>query len=343
MNKILSSEVLISVCVLTYNQKDFIAQCLDSVLMQETNFPYEIILGEDESSDGTREICIEYQKKFPEKIRLFLRSRKDVIYVGGSPTGRYNYLECAKAAKGKYFAFCEGDDYWTDPHKLQKQVDFLEANPDYTICFHAVNILTNGVERSSDLFHAETEKSFTIHDLAKGNMMHTASVVYRNGLIENFPEWFNQSPVGDYVLHLLNAKKGLIKYLPDTMAVYRAHPGGVWSHKHFSEIFPKWIWLMNKLLDEDFDEISKQGFMEQKQEMIRNYIQLAFRENQMELITKFFQQLFSSGDAEGIDIGIQTLLQHIKSSEKHIDNIQQTRTYRFIKKISGYKSRLLGN
>ena len=115
---------VVSVCVVTYQHKDFIRSCLDGILMQKTNFPFEIILGEDESTDGTREICKAYAEKYPDKIKLFLRSRKDVIYINQHATGRFNFMENLKAARGKYIAFCEGDDYWIDEYKLQKQVDF---------------------------------------------------------------------------------------------------------------------------------------------------------------------------------------------------------------------------
>ncbi|MEZ4781129.1 MAG: glycosyltransferase [Flavobacteriaceae bacterium] len=117
---------LVSVVVGVYNHERFIKLCLNGILMQKTDFKYEIILGEDASTDGTREICKEYAKRFPDKIKLFLRSRKDVIYINGNATGRYNFIENLKACQGKYIALCDGDDYWTDPLKLQKQVDFLK-------------------------------------------------------------------------------------------------------------------------------------------------------------------------------------------------------------------------
>src|SRR5690606_24131225 len=110
----------------------------------QTTFPFEIILGEDESNDGTREICKQYAAQYPDKIKLFLRSRKDVIYINGNPTGRFNFIENLKACSGKYIALCEGDDYWTDPLKLQKQVDFLENNSDFALCFHMVEVLKDG-------------------------------------------------------------------------------------------------------------------------------------------------------------------------------------------------------
>jgi glycosyltransferase involved in cell wall biosynthesis len=133
VNKI---QPLVSVVVITYNHKNYIKECLDSVLMQKTDFPYEIILGEDDSTDGTREICIDYAEKYPDKIRLFLRDEKDKIYINGKKTGRFNVLECYKDSRGEYIAICEGDDYWTYSAKLQEQVGFLELNQDFGLIGH---------------------------------------------------------------------------------------------------------------------------------------------------------------------------------------------------------------
>src|SRR5690606_33338178 len=108
----------VSVVVVTYQHARFIAKCLDCILDQKTNFPIEILVGEDESTDGTRGICQKYSQTHPDHIRLFLRSRKDVIHIMGKPTGRANFLGLLSEANGKYVAFCEGDDYWTDPLKL---------------------------------------------------------------------------------------------------------------------------------------------------------------------------------------------------------------------------------
>ncbi|MGI9517093.1 MAG: glycosyltransferase family 2 protein, partial [Pirellulaceae bacterium] len=109
---------LVSVCMITYNHAPYIARALDSVICQETSFPFEICLGEDESSDGTREICEEYARRYPDLIRMFCRSRNDVIYVDGHATGRFNLLETLKSCRGKYIALLEGDDYWCHPQKL---------------------------------------------------------------------------------------------------------------------------------------------------------------------------------------------------------------------------------
>ena len=114
---------LVSVCIQTYQHAPYIRECIDSVLMQETNFPFEIILGEDDSTDGTREICIEYHNRHPDIIRLFLRSEKDKIYINDEKTGRFNYIQNLKEAKGRYIALLDGDDYWISKNKLQQQAD----------------------------------------------------------------------------------------------------------------------------------------------------------------------------------------------------------------------------
>lgn len=224
-------EKLVSVCIQTYRHSRYIKKCLDSILAQETDFDFEILLGEDESDDGTREICIEYAKKYPQKIRLFLHSRSNNIYVNDRPTGKFNFFNNLKNSVGKYIAICEGDDYWTDKTKLQKQIDFMESNTNYSICFHAVKLLINN-KLQSDCLTEISGNEFTIADLACGNFIHTPSVVYRNVFPKTLPEYFNAVPVGDYPLHMLAARYGNIKYLPEAMAVYRIHEGGIHSENN---------------------------------------------------------------------------------------------------------------
>ncbi len=221
---------LVSVCVQTYNQESYIRECLDGILMQQTTFPYEIILGEDESSDGTRDICKAYAKKHPDKIRLFLRSRKDVIYINGNATGRYNFIENLKACSGKYIALCEGDDYWTDPLKLQKQVDFLEGNLEFGICFHNV-VESNIFTKSRNVIPGvKTDQIFTVYDYVLNNKTATCSILFRADVLkEGIPSWFALLPFGDLgvilsVLKVYN-KKGMV--LRDEMGVYRVHEGGI--------------------------------------------------------------------------------------------------------------------
>ena len=125
------SSPLLSICCITYNHENFIRQALDGCLMQQTNFPIEIIIHDDASTDNTANIIREYQGKHPHLIKTILQRENQYSAMG------FGFISNVfKEAQGKYIALCEGDDYWTDPLKLQKQVDFLEANPDFAICFH---------------------------------------------------------------------------------------------------------------------------------------------------------------------------------------------------------------
>lgn len=220
---------LVSVVCVTYNHEKYISQCLDSFLMQETNFDYEIILGEDESKDGTREICISYAEKHPKKIRLFLRSREDVIYINGQATGRYNLIESLKACKGKYIALCEGDDYWTDPLKLQKQVDLLEQNADLIACHHWQKY---GVYKEGSFFEVEAPKNghgYYPHPVASvehifANQLRVKSrtILFRNVITNDFfPDWFTKVAFGDVPLTFLLGKYGDFGFIDEEMAVYR--------------------------------------------------------------------------------------------------------------------------
>lgn len=130
----MKEQPLVSVCIPAFQHASFISECLDSVLAQQTNFAFEIILGEDDSKDGTRKICQRYSSQYPEKIRLFLRKDKDKISLLGRKSGRTNYLENFRSANGKYIAMLDGDDCWLSKDKLQKQVELLEDNPDAFLC-----------------------------------------------------------------------------------------------------------------------------------------------------------------------------------------------------------------
>ncbi|MFZ7120207.1 MAG: glycosyltransferase [Eubacteriaceae bacterium] len=243
-NKILSQEIsnpkklskkpLVSVCIITYNHVKYISKAIDGALMQITNFDYEILIGEDASIDGTRNICIEYALKYPDKIRLFLNNRDNVIYVNNRATGRWNLLNLLKNSKGTYVAICEGDDYWTDPEKLVLQVKYLDSQRDCSICFHNVlQIYQNNKIIPKPFCYKSQKKISNLLDLIKrGNFIPTCSVLFRNNIINEFPDWFNKTVVGDFPLHVLNAEYGDIGYINKIMGVKRSHIGGVWYSRN---------------------------------------------------------------------------------------------------------------
>lgn len=221
---------LVSVVVPTFQHAGFIGRCLDSILQQEVGFAVEVLVGEDESTDGTRAICERYAAEHPDRIRLFLRSRKDVINIMGRPTGRANFQGLLTSALGKYIALCEGDDYWSDPMKLQKQVDRLESDPRIVLSFHAVRVLKPDGVLVDDQITKVPEHYRTRMDLAtRGNYIHTPTVVFRN-VLDGYPPEFRDSPNGDFFLYMLLSASGELDYLPDAMSVYREGTG-IWSSR----------------------------------------------------------------------------------------------------------------
>ena len=170
---------LVSVVVTTYQHEKYISETLDSILAQQTSFPYEILLGEDGSQDGTRQICIEYAKKHADKIRLILHDRTKKIVVRGRPTGRYNLLTNFSSSNGKYIALCEGDDFWNDNRKLQKQVDFLEHHPTVVLSFHdCITIAPDGKLIDKSLLKSNARDLSQI-DLIQGRRVPTLTVMFR--------------------------------------------------------------------------------------------------------------------------------------------------------------------
>ena len=219
----------VSVFMMTYNHAPYIQQALESVLAQQTDFSVEIIIGEDCSTDGTREIVAEFAQRYPNQINALLHETN----VGASR----NQLLVLKACNGKYIAMLEGDDYWTDSLKLQKQVDFLDANPDYAVSTHNVAVVSEDKSygNAKKLFYSEMPfDTLTLEELAKGNTLPTVSCVYRNHFTAGpaptgFPDWLGKVKVGDFCLHLLAARFGKIKYFHEVMGAYRQHLGGVWT------------------------------------------------------------------------------------------------------------------
>jgi len=241
---------LVSVTTITYNHASYIRLCIEGILMQRTTFPFELVIGEDCSTDGTREIVLDYAQKYPEIIR--------VITTESNVGGQKNLNRTILACQGKYIAICEGDDYWTDPDKLQKQVDFLENHPDYSMCCHASRIINDDDENQTELVRlADTDKTFTLDDFLapiSKNFLRTETVVYRCEMVRELPEWYQHIFVGDYPLFLLLAYHGKIRYLDQVMSVYRRHGGGAWSTNIRNAEFQEGYYLSSIDMYQAFDE-----------------------------------------------------------------------------------------
>jgi glycosyltransferase involved in cell wall biosynthesis len=217
------TDLLLSVCLITYNHVKYINQAIDSILEQQTNFDWEIIIADDYSIDGTREILLDYQKKYPKLIRLILQEQN----VGAAR----NWIDLITSPKAKYIAYFEGDDYWTDPLKLQKHVDFLEANPDYSAVTANTMFLNDGILKYN---YTETKElwlktkfpiTLTYKDIASRIAPHTSTWLFRNN-IKAFPPSFLNFYVGDMPLFLMICDMGKVRYFNEIVSVYRVHDNG---------------------------------------------------------------------------------------------------------------------
>lgn len=220
---------LVSISCITYNHAPYIRQCLDGFMMQQTNFAFEVLIHDDASTDGTTEIIKEYEAKYPNIIKPLYEEENQWV-KGRRGSAVFNFPR----AKGKYIALCEGDDYWTDPLKLQKQVDFLEANPEYVMCSHMRMEYLQDKELFEKDWHGQLVDGI-IYDLDK--FIHgwwdfqTLTVMFRANQFDE--RIYSQYPVSnDAILFFHLLKKGKGYMIPQEMGVYRVHAGGVWSSKN---------------------------------------------------------------------------------------------------------------
>ena len=219
------NQLKVSVCCLAYNHASYIRQCLDGFLMQKTNFPIEILIHDDASTDGTQDIIREYEAKYPDIIKPIYQ-KENQYSKGISISLTYNWSR----AKGKYVAICEGDDYWTDPYKLQKQVDFLESHPDYVMCSHRFNQYIqdkNLLEEEKDLTFQGSD--YDLKNLIGGKWLtQTLTVMYRRSALD-LKEYESYGMSMDIILFYALLKNGKGYCFPNIMGTYRLHGGGTWS------------------------------------------------------------------------------------------------------------------
>ncbi|WP_166332755.1 glycosyltransferase [Sphingobacterium chungjuense] len=265
-------ENCVSVIIITYAQEKFIRHAINGVLSQKYFGEIELLICDDCSPDFTDKIVenIILNESIPKNVRIVYH--KNQSNLGIVP----NFVSALKKAKGQFIAICEGDDYWTDPLKLEKQVDYLTNNADCNLVYHRVMLY----DEDSKLFTKEhlNKEDFTLKRnldtlTRDGNFIHTPSVVFRNNI--NFDSPLFNGVVGDYILWYLNGEKGLYGYLPDYMAVYRIWNGGVWSKRrrattHFT--FAKMLTRMSKssndpvisnnLRQQSIDTLLRIGFSE---------------------------------------------------------------------------------
>ncbi|MCB0784993.1 MAG: glycosyltransferase [Flavobacteriales bacterium] len=298
---------LVSVVTVTYQHAAFIEECVKSVLAQRTDFPFELLIGEDQSTDGTREICQRLADAHPERIRLFLRDRKDVIHILGRPTGRANVIGLYHEARGKYIAVCPGDDHWTDPGKLQRQVDLMEARQELSACF--TNAWEERAGERNDYLRGWLKGQVPTGDLGPGdvllrNYVPSQTFLFRRDLLLPLPKEFWTAPISDHLLVLHLASQGPIGYLDGHTAVRRAHPGGLISMKgalHKIEVNVATMEALRTMLGAPHAE----RLMTHRRQLLEEGLQLALDTGEREHARRFWDRLRTD---PGSSIGLRRRL-----------------------------------
>jgi glycosyltransferase involved in cell wall biosynthesis len=215
----------VSVCMTAYNQEAYIADAIESVIYQAGDFPVELIIGEDHSTDRTLDICQHYRAYHPKLIRVCPRHKN----VGLGKNLALTWAEC----EGPYIAMLEGDDFWCSPVKLKKQVELLEAHPDYSMCFTLTNIRSDSPQRHDQWPYRKTIKdTLTATDIIRHNLIANCSVMYRKAF-HYPPDWVQTLPHCDIALHVLHAMNGPIGYIPELLSTYRLHDGSYFENQPY--------------------------------------------------------------------------------------------------------------
>jgi glycosyltransferase involved in cell wall biosynthesis len=257
-------EPLVSIICDCYNHEKYINDALDGFIMQKTNFAFEVLIHDDASTDKSKDIIEKYAKKYPN-IVFPIYQEVNQYSQGISIWKNYQFSR----AKGKYIALCEGDDYWTDPYKLQKQVDFLEANEDYAICFHEIMVQKDD-ELVENYITKVPKNTTTLDDISRGNYIQTCSTVLRKDFVD-FPDWFSSKlNAGDYPLYLLLSRFGKIYFINEKMCVYRVHAGGIYSSADVEKLLVGNIHLLKVLISNFKLPIVKQNLRLQLKSTLNN-------------------------------------------------------------------------
>jgi glycosyltransferase involved in cell wall biosynthesis len=259
---------LVSISCITYNHEDYIVDAIEGFLMQKTNFDFEILIHDDASTDRTAQIIRDYQKRYPEIIKPILQTENQ--YSKG--VKRISYIYNHNRSKGKYIALCEGDDYWTDEYKLQKQVDYMEQNQDCSMCFHAAKIVNSNKTDTGKvirMFNKDTILPSNKLFYGAGKTNATASIIYRKELLDNPPEWYFKSPVGDTPLALILSTKGHVFFMDRFMSSYRVGVPISFNSRVLAVEYKR-INLRKELIDmlEQFNEYSNNIFDEEIKNII---------------------------------------------------------------------------
>jgi len=245
---------LVAIECWVYNHEPYLRDCLEGIVMQQTNFPFVAVVHDDKSTDKSVEIIQKYVSKYPDLLIPIYEEENQYSKQDGSIDRIMD--DAIVATSAKYVAICEGDDYWTDPLKLQKQVDYLEGHDDCVMCCHVANIEMDGQIEGNDRRH-DSECDLSAEEIIEGTGLYVpmASTIYRTAAIptfDNWPKWWRMADVGDYPLHIYGTLVGKLHYFPEVMSVYRYQRPGSWTElntktKNIEHEYIEYSWL--KILD----------------------------------------------------------------------------------------------
>lgn len=285
------AEPLVSISCITFNHAPFIRECLDGFLMQKTNFEFEILIHDDASTDGTKEIILEYASKYPQIIFPLLQTENQYRKGLRGMMARFNFPR----SKGKYIALCEGDDFWSDDLKLQKQVNFLEENSDFSMCFHNSNRIYE-IEEINKNYNVVENKDYSIDELFLRWIAPTSSIVFKKEVVSKISEVALDKRIlnGDLIIVLSSFDFGKVRGFREFMSSYRIHENGV-SQKRLKEDNLKH--LLNyvphyELIREKFPRISKTIF---NIKIVDNYISLTtyyLKRKKIQFLYYFFLAIY---------------------------------------------------
>jgi len=298
---------LVSVLMLAFNHEAYIKEAIESVLSQRCDFPFELIIGEDCSRDRTRDICLDYQKRSPDKIRF--------IFSDENVGMHRNFARIWHRARGKYVAFLEGDDYWASSEKLAKQAALMEANPMFSMCGAYTEIAKQnaaGVWKTEGRLGPEIEKkSYSFEDLMPAYTFHFSSVMLRKKIV-SFPLWFWNIYCVDRALYLLCAERGPAGFIPEVMSVYRHHEGGIWQPLNWEEKAKKSEHLF-RVLGAHFDGKYAPVFRQALGNILWSYMAEAFKTGDSSAAKKIYWQsmrfLFPRSNGHQLKLTISMFIQ----------------------------------
>lgn len=272
--------LVVSICCITYNHEKYISDALDGFLMQETDFPFEILIHDDASTDNTPDIIRKYEEKYPDIIKPIFQKENQKSKLGSGMNPTFNYPR----AKGKYIALCEGDDYWTEPLKLQKQVKFLEARDEYSLCvggYIRKNVATGEQKKNIKVVNKKDFDfgyTFSLADTNKDWITKTLTIMFRNECLKGFDiSAFKFSRDVHTYHHLL--KKGLGFYFTEIFGVYHVHGNGFHSGSSRTEKIVIHAKIYREIYLYYRDEVSRLHYLRMIKELLKNGVNFSDNEH----------------------------------------------------------------